>query len=560
MFDKNTPEFRKSLREDEDGAVYVLAIFLVIILLAMAGLAVDAGNIYHARVQLQKATDTGALAGMGSLFINNNVPTDPTAIPSYIEARARELTMENLRAQGFDITNVTIEPSYDTDTRTLTVNTEAEQDFLLMDVVPFQLLGFDQAESSRPIFATAEVRREPANIALVLDMSTSMECPSLGSCNCKTPARDPAVDCAAEAASQSTTQKFEELQTAVATFLTYFDPTFDRISLTLFKKGASVEVSLSEPSARQFDPVEINTALANVSPGSYTNPSAGLIEAYNDMAARGVNGNEEATYVLFSDGAPTAGRFLFSSPKAGLAPENPSGVGDHDYTSFTVHWTNQNTGTSFTGPSMLGKTSLIDWEDSRTDIDVAAAPDCNNAVSDSTSYGRGESIPTQSRHNDVFSECLDSMEVHMPNHPTVSFGNMIDETTTPDYSESFQHLYYHSVVNLTDFLRSRRSQVYTIGLGPEAPDDGSSDPYQDINDSLFRKDVFLTRVSNDTALARPLVGDHHPEFDYDGYMSYDALDQLPVNRTGRYYTASAATELEAVFSNVAQKTLLRLTK
>jgi Flp pilus assembly protein TadG len=234
MLDKQKSELKKSLRRDEDGAVYVLAIFLVIILLAMAGLAVDAGNIYHARIQLQKATDTGALAGMGSLFINDNVPTDPTAIPSYVEARALELTTENLRAQGFDISTVNIEPSYDLDTRTLTVNADAVQEFLVMDAVPFQLLGLEQAASTRPISATAEVRREPANIALVLDMSTSMECPSIGTCDCKTPARDPAVDCAAEADSQGTTQKFEELETAVATFLDYFDPTFDRVSLTLF--------------------------------------------------------------------------------------------------------------------------------------------------------------------------------------------------------------------------------------------------------------------------------------------------------------------------------------
>jgi hypothetical protein len=95
---------------------------------------------------------------------------------------------------------------------------------------------------------------------------------------------------------------------------------------------------LLDASSRGFNPVQINNALANVDPGSYTNPSAGLIEAYNDMVTNGVNGNEEATYILFSDGAPTAGRFLFSSPTAGLEIETPLGVGSHDYISWRSHY------------------------------------------------------------------------------------------------------------------------------------------------------------------------------------------------------------------------------
>jgi len=553
---------RSSVSHDEQGAVYILAMFVIVILLAMAGLAVDAGNIYHARIQLQKSTDTGALAGIGSLFVNDNVPPAASALGGYIEARALELTKENLRAEGFDVdsTDITITPVYDPDTRTLTVTSEAKHDYLLMDLVPLEILGVNRAVGTNTIMASAAVRREAANIALVLDMSTSMECPSEGTCECKTPGRDPSADCAAEAAGMGTTQKFQELQNSVDLFLTYFDPEYDRISLTLFKKGANLKVSLFPSEFRGFNATQISDELRNVSPGGFTNPSAGLLEAYNDMVTSGVNGNEEATYILFSDGAPTAGRFLFSSPKPGLNIENPTGLGEYDYTSFAVHWTNTSTGATFIGPSMLGKTSQVTWDDTTSNIDPGAAPDCSNSISDSTTYGRGEAIPLQAKHDAVFSACLNDMKIHMPNAETVGFGETITDASSPGYSDSFQELYYNSVVNLTDFLRSRRSHVYTIGLGPQAPDDGSSDPYQDINDTLFRKDVFLTRVSNDLGLAKPLNDDPHPEFSYDGYQTYENINSRPVTREGRYYTATEATELEAVFANVAQKTLLRLVK
>jgi len=551
---------REQLAHDETGAVYILAMFVVVLLLAMAGLAIDAGNIYHARVQLQKATDTGALAGIGSLFLNDNVPdTTPADQQTYIQARAMELAMENLRAEGFDVSGggpLNIQANYEIATRTLTVTSQYEQNFMLMHLVPFELLGVDNTEDSRQITATAAVRRVPANIALVLDMSTSMACPSEGSCDCKTAARTTET-CQEEAARIGTTQKFEELRTAVDTFMTYFDPTIDRISLTLFKKGAQVKVELAPPAWRGFDSTLINNALAAETPGSYTNPSAGLMEAFNDMNTNGVIGSEEATYILFSDGAPTAGRFLFTSPSETME-ENNVGLGTHDYLSYSVHWTNSNNGSTHVGPSMLGKTTVVPWNDEAHNLAQDAVPECADTVSDTTSYTHGEAIPTTNTHNNVFASCLENFGSHMPGNNSNSFGSTITEAASPNFAESFRQHYFHAVVNLSDYLRNQKGRVYSIGLGPDAPDDGSTDPYQNVNDSLFRKDVFLSRVANDLGTAQPINGDPHPEFNYDGYQSYEAINSGSAPREGRFYSATSATELEAVFAGVAQKTLLRL--
>ena len=75
------PSVLQPLR-DERGATIVLVTLLLAAILGMAALAIDVGMLYNARAEAQRAADSAALAGAGSLLV----------IPD--EDRARAVAME----------------------------------------------------------------------------------------------------------------------------------------------------------------------------------------------------------------------------------------------------------------------------------------------------------------------------------------------------------------------------------------------------------------------------------------------------------------------------------
>jgi hypothetical protein len=72
-------QIRKNLRQrwpsDQKGAVIVITALSLMVLLGIAGLAVDLGHLYMVRGELQRAADAGAVAGARALFFpENNAP------------------------------------------------------------------------------------------------------------------------------------------------------------------------------------------------------------------------------------------------------------------------------------------------------------------------------------------------------------------------------------------------------------------------------------------------------------------------------------------------------
>ncbi|MCB0325162.1 MAG: hypothetical protein KDD69_16370, partial [Bdellovibrionales bacterium] len=325
------------LCRNERGAVIPLAVFLIVTLLALAGLAVDAGNLYRAQIQLQKAADAGALAGIGASIIRSDAPGDPELLKDFIETRATEVACENLRLFGYpcDDPDTVVSADYDLGTAELTVTTDADIFFFLMGLVPFEIIGAESAGDSRTIEARAAVRRQTATVALVLDLSSSMACPSTGPCACLSPSRT--QTCAEEATALGTTLKVEELKSAVSTFIERFDPARDRITLIPFNIAANVEVPLRPDGALGFTPSDFDV-LDGIIPRSNTNVCDGFMTAFQEMSDKGLFGTDDIAYLYFSDGAPTAGRFLLTSPKAGLEGNDPSGFGTHDYLHYSVEW------------------------------------------------------------------------------------------------------------------------------------------------------------------------------------------------------------------------------
>jgi Flp pilus assembly protein TadG len=54
-----------SCSEHDKGVVLIIMSIAIVVLLALAGLAIDAGNLYAHSISFQKAADAAVLAGMG---------------------------------------------------------------------------------------------------------------------------------------------------------------------------------------------------------------------------------------------------------------------------------------------------------------------------------------------------------------------------------------------------------------------------------------------------------------------------------------------------------------
>jgi Flp pilus assembly protein TadG len=64
-------KIKQALR-DQKGAVVVITAICLVVMVAMVGLAVDVGNLYVVKSELQRAADAGALAGARAIFIPTN--------------------------------------------------------------------------------------------------------------------------------------------------------------------------------------------------------------------------------------------------------------------------------------------------------------------------------------------------------------------------------------------------------------------------------------------------------------------------------------------------------
>ena len=130
------------------------------------------------------------------------------------------------------------------------------------------------------------------------------------------------------------------------------------------------------------------------------------------------------------------------------------------------------------------------------------------------------------------------------------------------FGSSWREQYYNCAIVVADFLRRQRGTLFVIGLGEASAD--FSEPYQSIDDSLSRKDIFLSRVANDYTFAYRVPAHFgetvHPEFGFSGYETYDQLQQSAAPQEGVYTPTNDARQLEDIFRSMATKILLGLVR
>ena len=539
------------LFSDQCGAVYQLAIFAIIALLALAGLAIDAGNLYKAELQMQKAADAGVLAAISYPILHDDAPpiTAPIARRNFLEDRAEEFIVENLRREGI-IPSATPTVNYSQADESITATVTADIEFLLIDLVPFSIFGLSNVGSTQALSSTATAERRPAYLSIIADVSDSMACPPTGWCNC--PYEQNSGPCYAP----SGATRYDDMLAAIDDFLSHFDNSRDEINVVLIGTEAELRVPLDLATSGFSAP-----SFAGVAPGGYTNICDGLITGYKDMRDNGVVGREQIAYVLFSDGAVNAGRFQFSDV-SGLTPYNPDGLGTHDYSHYTYWWPGPGPaswfpGGPYPGPSLLVQAGKLGRTWTPANAPAASTPACSP---DPTNPPSAPGL-----FNTVFDSCLNSMEFHMPYTPAPGYGDNIGPVPQ-DFGSSWGASYYDCAISVSDFLRRQMGVVYTLGFGE--PNTALSfsiagnDPYQSKYGAIFRKDFLLSRIANDYVWGVPLAVANHggafPPFVYTNAQSYGALLNAAPQSQGRYFPTPSTQDMERAYRSIAQKILLRL--
>lgn len=610
----------------ERGVILVLMAISLVCLLALLGLAIDAGNLYRAQLALQRAADAAALGTVNYVTMEGKLNVEERAltlanltkfskdeekekwISALVKEQAEYLAWGNLDKAGYPNDSskgygVSFSGSYkpgglvaDNKTAYLyEVTLKRKIDFLIMDLFPF-------IELKDPLLsASATARRKSANLALILDLSASMRCPKDGDCSCLEPH--------ATTVCPATGRKFDVLADSVAEFMKMFDLENDRLGVVGFNiaaKGAMVSdviaevqrqlgVTVGDPVTSSAINIFRNYVKQSYQPASATNVCDGLIEAYRLMNAQ--VGKEDVSYVMFSDGAPTASRFFLTNDaaKTTLPFSGASGLGNYDYIHHTVEWVldkskwqNSTKGEWFAGPSLLMNTdalSLGDRWEAPTLPNPATPPNgslgcdysaASPVLSSAPQISKNTSgiLNTEAAANAVFDPCVSSLEMHIPGDATNSFGSEYDGTTRS--FKRWREMYYHCPIQVADYIRDQHGKFYLIGLGEPlhasqcvaanaTEKSVCSDPYENIHENFNRKDVFLARLALDHDLKKTYsdntgatASEETVEFSYTGYSDYATWASKGSDKNGEYLPTNKTDTIKELFRRIARKVLLKL--
>lgn len=241
----------------EVGAVMVIVAGGMVILLGMAGLALDTGRAYIVRSELSRAVDAGVLAGARSLRTS--------------EAAARKEAFAMARANGVlpedPQTNVKV---------TFGVNADGDNTVTMTATRPMRtslmrLLGKKWVDVGSS--ATAVV--PPVDLVFVIDQSGSL----------------------------GTAGAWDDLQDAARSFVDYFSDDLDQLAVVSFGTRGETRLPLQAP----FRTAARNQIDRMASVG-WTNTAEGLQLAHQQLASGRARERAVKVVVFFTDGRPTAFR------------------------------------------------------------------------------------------------------------------------------------------------------------------------------------------------------------------------------------------------------------
>lgn len=252
---------------DRRGAVLAFVGIIMVVLLGMAGLALDSARGYVARSRLSRAVDAAALAGARSLRQGQDT------------ARQRALTLA--AANGVSAaTGATVTVSFSKNAigeDLVNVNANETVPTTFMRVLGEDIMG---------VQSRAAAAVPPLDLALVLDQSGS-----LGAANA-----------------------FDDLQAAAKNFVDKFSEQIDQLSLSSFQVRAGDHFDLNQPFK-----LAINAEINQMVSAGDTNSREGLRYGYNQLKSANVRPRSIRILVFFTDGRPTAFRGMLGGQDRAMA-------------------------------------------------------------------------------------------------------------------------------------------------------------------------------------------------------------------------------------------------
>lgn len=621
--------YTKKILEDrsESGVYMVIVAGTLISMLAILGYAIDSGTLYQNEINLKRATSAAAISAASVLAIQENNFCNPggnPALDALASETARRTIRENLTLNGFSnaeatqaVNNAVINvvrgdgsgnPCGLTDLTDINsgtvfnplfavqVSTSIDADLILMDFAS----GANNMQST----SASSSRIKPAVITAILDTSGSMNC----SDGPLVP-NDPCDD-------SSPTSRIKVLKNAFKNnFLNFLDPGRDYLTVVTFNRHADVKYNrfpwanpIPNNPIGGFHKGNVEWQIDNnISTGNATNIIDGLVAggntAFRLLNATGMEEFESA-YVLFTDGAPTAGRFIFTapivSPTGDLRTTLPDGtiapgsLTRKDFYLWSTRWddtsTTPNTVLGFGAsqlseppsncprvhglPKACGPDPLCDPE-----IDACYPPDCSTRTSP---YAAGQTAPENGV--DEIKNCFNRFKFRTwalsttttIHYPTSNIGSgtgiyAIDDKGTVDTSDDTPSARVQEIINgrtntyleqifistiaWADELRRNRGIIYAIGFGAE-PDPAEDFPFQGLTDTLRRRDNLMNRIalSRSAAPGSSLIGRF---YDFPGVFSREQLWSDEPHESGADFVAQNGADLQRVFEAIVAKIKLR---
>ena len=519
------------------GGVLLTFVVIVLTLFLLLGLAVDSGRLYTARLAHQAAADAGAIAG-AALVARGKSPAE--AIKG-----ARDIASGNLAAMGIESKTYSAGfPAAKLTANVMSVTVRSE--------VPLYILRLLPGSDFRQVAAEAQARITPAAIAMILDTSDSMACPSTSA--------DPADACkCAPSCPQGVGSgaKIEELKKAAKDFVGFFDDSRDTFSLIAFGHGA--EVISKARLGGGFDLIGMRADIDGLTAQGGTNPSDGFIRAYLEMER--VKRTGDAAYVFFSDGAPTAARFFFVNGRSTSYTHVNNNLNkpwsNYDYLSWGVvqrGFDNDGNEVFLPTPQRVHKTppespSADNYWNPRIFADMVPPAPPGWAVPNPFTR-----VPIAEPWR-AFSDAVSDPLIYLPDGSTKQLGRQALWASGPyqwgNWLVPREHLMLYADVALVmgDFLRQQGGQLYGVGYG--IPAQKFADPYQDAAVSNLRKDFFMGRMMNDPC---GLIEKHPP---FPGIPSLQEMATSLVSN-GTYYPTANIKKLKGLFERIAVKIKLRM--
>ena len=631
---------------------YVLVLFALVlgVLVSIAGVAVDIGNLYIIRNRLERAAKAGALAGVGyrslrgwSYFstyppgTSSGPPpppapvTTPTATNTELFNVMSGVVTENMRAafsapptgasaDEFASPNLTITrttPSFDfykpqTDTFTIEAKYLAPT-FIIgrlgaaLGAAPCteeKINGIGTGKYRCPITVTETAQLERAVVALLLDVSGSMNCKADGTTNCV---------CRLEESGYTNCQKaprvIDALVDALAGFRGFFNPYRDYITVIPFNLAAYTSFPIVLGTAASGPPISFGSdqtrydtfkkitevhSTANptgLNPKSNTNICDAFIEAIAELKRINNLADFHPFVIAFTDGAPNAfrGEFLGGVDTAGAVgnltrdhnPATSTGL-TNDWYQYGLEWSTAATppitsrapgplvNRALTTPGT--RTPLFDHLIGNNGIWPSGSNVCGQAYSVSAQHPAILNFNATTSPVVPIKGCLSNLNFNIPGTGGTAgvSGVPIDLNGSAATKFNYAKLPYYCAIEAADYIRGNLAApatVYTIGVGN--PGAASSDPFQNVDNPLIRKDNFLARVALDP---ETLTGTNISKFDFQSTnTSSPCPETLPacykpgtnIKRTtpdvqGEYFATQDANELRTLFSIIAKQILLRL--